>query len=174
MNGPGTASASTLVTGNVYATDYASPTPTNVGAANSAMVAAYNDAAGRLLPTLTSNGEMGGQTFPPGLYKWTSAATISTDVTLDGGPDDVWIFQINGALTMSISTHIHLINGAKAKNVFWQTVGAISIGDTSDFEGVALSGAAITAGVSDIINGRLFAQAAMTLGTSTAVTQASP
>ena len=176
MNGPNTSSASASVTGNVYDTDYAAPTPTTLTAAINGMTAAYLDAAGRMAPTATNQGggELGGQTFPPGLYKWTTAAAITTDTTLDGGSGDVWIFQIAGALTMAASTTVHLVGGAKAKNVFWQTVGAVSIGANANFEGIALSGAAIDAGAGDVVNGRLLAQAAISLGAGTGVTQASP
>ena len=63
----------------------------------------YADAAGRPTPDFTElgAGEIGGMTLVPGLYKWGSGVTISTDVTLDGGPDDVWIFQISGDVTQA-------------------------------------------------------------------------
>jgi hypothetical protein len=38
---------------------------------------------------------------PPGLYKWSTAVTISADVTLTGGANDIWIFQIAGDLAVA-------------------------------------------------------------------------
>ena len=64
------------------------------------MGTAYVDAAGRTPPDFTEvgAGEIGGLTLPGGLYKWGTDLLISTDVTLQGGPDDVWIFQVAGNL----------------------------------------------------------------------------
>ena len=92
----GVFSTSTQVIGNVYAADYAVPTPANLTTAVSNMETAYTDAAGRALPDFTElgAGEIGGLTLVPGLYKWGTDVLISTDVTLNGGPNDVWIFQI--------------------------------------------------------------------------------
>jgi hypothetical protein len=85
---------STQVTGNVYAPNYAAPTPASLTMAIGDMQTAYTDAAGRTLPDFTElgMGQIGGLTLAPGLYKWSSDVLISSDVTLDGGPDDVWIF----------------------------------------------------------------------------------
>ncbi|MBI1784088.1 DUF3494 domain-containing protein, partial [Candidatus Sumerlaeota bacterium] len=70
------------------------------------LVTAYNDAAGRLpaptLPPFLLSGDVGGQTLAPGLYKSASTLLIqSGDLTLDGqnDPNAVWIFQIGSALT---------------------------------------------------------------------------
>jgi hypothetical protein len=69
---------------------------------------------------------VGGLTLAPGLYKWTSNVSISTDVTLRGDPNDVWILQIAGTLTEASPKKVTLTGGAQVKNVFWQTAGAVS------------------------------------------------
>jgi hypothetical protein len=48
------------------------------------MRTAYNDAAGRLNPNFLNlgAGNIGGRTLTAGLYKWTSAVTIPTNVTI--------------------------------------------------------------------------------------------
>jgi hypothetical protein len=81
---------------------------------------AYDDAAGRVAPDFTElgAGEIGGLTLAPGLYKWATGLLISTDVTLSGGPDDVWIFQVAGTLNQASATHVTLAGGAAAKNIF--------------------------------------------------------
>lgn len=87
-------STSALVVGKIYAKDYAAPTLDRLTAAAADMATAASDAAGRTAATVTDlgAGELGGQVLAPGLYKWNGAASITTDVTLNGGPSDVWIF----------------------------------------------------------------------------------
>src|SRR5665648_1060832 len=67
------------------------------------MVTVYNTTAGIPNPDGIDlyGGNIGGQTFAPGLYKWNSDVIIPTSVTLSGGANDVWIFQIAGDLSIS-------------------------------------------------------------------------
>jgi len=59
------------------------------------MLTAYTDAAGRAADyTEVGAGNIGGMTLPPATYKWGTGVSIPTNVTLNGGPNDVWIFQI--------------------------------------------------------------------------------
>ncbi|AEV28729.1 Protein of unknown function (DUF3494) [Sphaerochaeta pleomorpha str. Grapes] len=164
-------STSTQVTGKLYASDYAVPTPSNLTSAISDMQLAYSDAAGRLVPDYTElgSGEIGGRTLAPGLYKWGTGVSISTDVTLSGGPNDVWIFQIGGGITVASATNVILEGGALAKNIFWQTAGAVSLGTTSHFEGIILSQSGITMDTGASINGRLLAQTLIALDGNTVV-----
>jgi len=85
------------------------------------MCAAYEDAAGRISPNFLNLGAglIGGSTLTPGLYTWISDVLITSSVTLSGGPNDVWIFQMTGDLLQSSGTHVNLIGGANANNVFW-------------------------------------------------------
>lgn len=170
-----TFSQSAQVTGKIYAADYTPPTPTNMTTAVGDMETAYTDAAGRTLPGFTElgAGQIGGLTLVPGLYKWGTDVAISTDVTLSGGPDDVWIFQIAGNLTQAAATKVTLIGGALPGNIFWQTGGAAVIGTTAHFEGVVLSKTGIDLQTGASANGRLLAQTAVTLDQST-VTQPAP
>jgi len=161
----------TEVTGTIYTVDAAGPLPcsvkdpTGLTSAVGAMETAYNDAAGRTLPDSLNlgAGEIGGLTLSPGLYKWTSNVSISKDVTLNGGPNDVWILQIAGTLTEASAKNVTLTGGAQAKNVFWQTAGAVTIGTTAHFEGTILSKTMIAAKTKASINGVLLAQTAVTL-----------
>jgi hypothetical protein len=126
---------------------------------------AYNDAAGRLSPDFTElgAGEIGGLTLTPGLYKWTTGLMITTDVTLSGGPNDVWILQVAGTLNQANSTRVTLANGAQAKNIFWQVAGATTIGTNAHFEGVVLGKTMIAVNTGASVTGRLLAQTAVTL-----------
>jgi len=164
-DGSNTFSTSSLVTGKVYAADYTEPTPTNLGMAVLDMQAAYTDAAGRTLPDFTElgAGNIGGLTLVPGLYKWSSCVTIPTDVTLSGGPDDVWIFQIAGTLDISSATKVILSGGAQAKNIFWAVADVVAFGTTSEFNGNILAKTNITMTNGATLNGRALAQTAVTL-----------
>ena len=175
MDSTGTFSTASQVSGMVYAADYTSPTPANLTAAVSNMEAAYADAAGRVTPDFTElgAGEIGGLTLVPGLYKWGTGVSISTSVTLNGGPNDVWIFQIAGGITQASATQVILTGGALPKNVFWQAFGAVALGTTAHMEGVVLSQTEITLATGASVNGRLLSQTAVTLD-GNAVTQPAP
>jgi hypothetical protein len=160
---------STQVTGNVYAADMAAPTVTNLTTAVGDMITAYNDAAGRLNPDFLelSTGNIGGRTLTPGLYKWTNTVTLPTDVTISGGANDVWIFQIAQNLTMSNAVKVTLLGGAQAKNIFWQVAGTVTIGTTAQFKGIILSMTGITFQTGAAFNGRALAQTAVVLDGNT-------
>jgi len=163
------------VLGTIYSVDAAGPLPSSVNnpsmlsTAVSNMEAAYTDAAGRTNPTFLNlgAGSIGGLTLTPGLYKWTSALIIPTDVTISGGPDDVFIFQVAGTLIMSSAVKVTLTGGVQAKNIFWQTEGAVTFGTTSHFEGNILGKTGINMQTGATINGRMLAQTAVTLEMNT-------
>ena len=161
-----TFSTSSLVTGKIYAADYASPTPAKMTTAISDMETAFTDAAGRSTPDFTElgAGDISGLTLAPGLYKWGTGVLITdVGVTLSGGANDVWIFQIAGILTVSNSAIITLIGGAQAKNIFWQVSGQATLGTTADFQGIILSQTLISMNTGAKMNGRALAQTAVTL-----------
>ncbi len=159
------------VTGKSYSVDASGPLPcritdaTLLTAAVKDMMTAYTDAAGRTLPTATNlgAGEIGGLTIAPGLYKWGTGVSISTDVTLSGGPNDVWIFQIAKTLDQASAKKVVLSGGAQAKNVFWQTFGDVTIQANAQFNGVILCQTAINLKTGASVNGQLLAQTQVTL-----------
>jgi hypothetical protein len=171
----------TEVTGNVYTVDAAGPLSCRITDASglttavSDMQTAYTDAAGRgNVDAANLNlgaGSIGGRTLTPGLYKWTSALLIPTDITIEGDDDpsteDIFIFQVAGDLTMSSAVRITLSKGAEAKNIFWQTAGGVTLGTTSHFEGNILSQTSIAVQTEATVNGRLLAQTAVTLQMNT-------
>lgn len=167
----GASSTSSQVTGNVYASDYAVPTPSNLTTAVGAMEAAYTDAAGRPLPDHLelADGNIGGLTLPAGLYKWTNTVSIPGNVTLNGNANDVWIFQIAGGVTQASAARVVLTGGALPENVFWQVAGVVSLGTTAHMEGVVLSQTGITLATGATVKGRLLAQTAVTLAGNTIV-----
>ena len=160
-----------VMTGIIYSVNAAGPLPCRVTdptlltKAVGDMETAYTDAAGRKLPNFVNLGAglIGGLTLVPGLYKWSTRVLISTDVTLSGGKNAVWIFQIAGTLTQASATKVILKGGALPKNIFWQTSGAVAIGTTAHFEGVILAKTKIAMKTGASANGRLLAQTAVTL-----------
>jgi hypothetical protein len=159
------------VKGKIYVVDAAGPQPcavndaTTLTTAIGAMEIAYRDAQGRVSPDFTElgAGEIGGLTLAPGLYKWGTGLLISTDVTLAGGPDDVWIFQVAGTMNQANATRMTLTGGAQAKNVFWQVAGKVTVGTSAHLEGVVLAKTLIAVNTRASVSGRLLAQTAVTL-----------
>ena len=173
---PTTFTTSPLVTGKVYAADYDTPTPTYLTTAVGDMQTAYTAAAGVTAPAPVVElgaGNIGGLTIAPGVYKWGTGVMIPTDVTLSGGANDVWIFQIAQTLTVSNGVHVSLNGGAQAANVFWQVAGQTTLGTTSVFNGIILDQTAIVLNTGATLNGRAFAQTAVTLDASVVVAPAS-
>ena len=176
----GTYATSTIVTGNVYASNFTSPTagyivdsptPDYVLSSSNDMGTAYDDAAGRANPDHINlgAGELGGLTLAPGLYKWDNSLNlaVNTHVTLNGGPNDVWIMQVGTALTTGADSSVILTGGAVPENIFWQFGTSLTVGATtgvpSGFTGIALAGTTITIGHNATINGRLLAKTGITL-----------
>jgi hypothetical protein len=166
-------STSPQVTGRVYAADYAAPSPSNMTTAIGDMQLAFTDAAGRA-PDITElgAGSVGGMTLAPGVYGWGTGLLIPTDVTLDGGATDVWVFQVAGDLTMSSGARIVLAGGALPQNVFWQVAGLVDLGTTAHCEGVVLSMTSVTLRTGASIHGRILAQTAVDIDGSTVVAPA--
>ncbi|SDJ84702.1 Protein of unknown function [Cryobacterium psychrotolerans] len=162
------------VTGTIYSVDAAGPPcavtdATLLTTAVGDMGIAYTDAAGRVNPDFVNlgAGEIGGRTLVPGLYKWSTDVSISNDVKLSGGPDDVFVFQVSGNIDQAPAKNVTLVGGIQAKNVFWQTAGAVTLGTTAHFEGTILSKTMIAMNTGASINGRLLAQTAVTLQSNT-------
>ncbi len=164
---------SAQVNGKVYAADYKAPTPAILTAAVSDMELGFTDAASRAPDeTELDAGMIGGKTLAPGVYKWGTGVLIASDVTLEGGATDVWIFQIAKGLTVGSGAKVVLKGEAVPQNIFWQVTEAVEIGTTAHMEGIVLSAKAITLRTKASINGRLLAQTAVVLDQST-VTQPS-
>jgi len=68
---------------------------------------------------------------------------------------------------MSSQVNITLSGGTQAKNIFWQSAGAVTLGTTSHFEGIILGKTGINLLTGASVNGRLLAQTAVTLQMST-------
>lgn len=138
-------------------------------------LAAYNYLAG-LAPTGPIAANLSGLTVPPGVYFSSTGFLIQNgtidsagDLTLDGqgNANAVWVFQSASTLLVggpgaAFPRSVKLINGAKAKNVFWQVGSFATIneagGETMVGTIIAEDGASFsTSGNVDIVtlNGRV-------------------
>jgi hypothetical protein len=126
-----------MVNGNIYT---APPPPTVgcpsegtlatsviAGQAASAALAAYLDLAARPGGPDPGAGQLGGLVLAPGTYTASLGSFMITgsDLTLDaqGDANAIWVFQMASTLTVGAAgapRSVILINGAQAKNVFWQ------------------------------------------------------
>lgn len=171
MDSNGQSSHTPIVSGSVFASDYAAPTPSNMTTAVNDMQTAYTTANGLVTPAPVVDlgaGNISGLILPAGLYKWSTGVLItSAGVTLTGGPNDTWVFQIAQDLTVNNSANITLLGGAQAKNIFWIVAGQATLGTNVNFKGNILSKTLISLNTGTTVTGRLLAQTAVTLNAST-------
>ena len=170
----GSTAACTLITGLHDAANVYTETPLNVGAVSGSIVcgppapgttttlaaatqaradaqAAYNALAALPPGTDPGAGQLGGLVLAPRVY--TSAGgtfdITSGNLTLDaqGDADAVWVFQSASALTVGLTAtprSVLLVNGAQAKNVYWQVGSAARIEDGSTMVGTIIAPAGVT------------------------------
>jgi ketosteroid isomerase-like protein len=133
-------------------------------------------------------GQLGGLVLAPGVYTSGSGAFLisGSDLTLDGQGDvnAVWVFQMTTSLTVGATgapRSVNLINGAQAKNVFWQVGSAATInasgGGTMVGTIIASAGVAVsTAGNTTIstLNGRALGLTAPVTMTNTNINLPAP
>ncbi|MFZ0936768.1 MAG: ice-binding family protein [Bryobacteraceae bacterium] len=171
-----------VVTGTVY------PAPSNPTAdqAYADFESAYNTALamGHTQPVLSSLPMT--QTFTGNnVYTFNGdlSTTTGTALTFDAqyDPNEVFVIQIDGALTVNGILAFNLINGAQANNIFWivEDAATISVGSSpaQTFDGSILAGTSFTmsaaSGGSGVlagtINGCVFAETANNLAGETDV-----
>jgi hypothetical protein len=167
----------TEITGTVYTVDATGPAGSvtdavGLTAAKGELTTAYNDAAGRTSTDIVLlEGNIGGLTLTPGLYKSNGSLEISSgDLTFDakGNANAVFIIQITSSLNTTSGRKIILSGGALASNIFWQVGTSATIGTTSFFKGTIMADQSISVNTGANIEGRLFARiAAVTISSST-------
>ena len=170
----GTTAACTLITGFHDSAFVYTETPLNVGTVNGSIscappapgtalsmaiatqaradaLTAYNELATMPAGSDPGAGQLGGQVLAPATYTSAGGAFEVTtgNLTLDaqGDPNAVWVFQSAGALTVGLPAtprQVLLINGAQAKNVFWQVGSAARIEDGSSMVGTIIAPAGVT------------------------------
>lgn len=150
---------------------------TTADAVRAALLAKWNSISPASLPgatvlgcgTIGDGGDAGSligcnlnATLPPGVYISSTGSTIGVagTLTLNGGPNDVWVFQApSAALTTATNSIIKLTGGAKASNVWWFVGSSATLNGGTVFQGNVLASASISLGTLTTSCGRLLAGA---------------
>jgi hypothetical protein len=171
MDPSGTFSTSDQITGKAYAAEYTSPTPSEMTAAILDMETAYGDAASR--PTSSAKhlnfeaGLLTGMTLEPGVYTWGTSISFEDKLYITGNSTDRWIFQTTGNVVVGNAAEVILQGGALASNIVWQLAGFLTAGTTSKLKGTFLIATKAVFNTGSSLNGRVYAQTAVTLDTTT-------
>ena len=99
-----------------------------------------------------------GETLLPGVYTVGGAGSVVGVLNLDAlcSPNSIFILKFGGAFTTAAASKINLLNGAKACNVFWISVGAISMDPGTVMKGTLIAyPGAVSMGAGGILEGRL-------------------
>lgn len=133
---------------------------------------AYNTLAG--LPCPPANAivaNLGGTTKTAGVYCTASSIGVSGTLTLDGGGDPNAVFVFQAGTSLITAGNIVLINGAQAKNVYWQVGTSATLGTGSQWQGNILALTSITLVDNATLFGRALARnGAVSLGTNNIIT----
>lgn len=99
-----------------------------------------------------------GQVIFPGVDSIAEEATLNGGLSFNaqGNSDAVFIIKIHGAFSTTASSKVYLINGALARNIYWQVEGAVEMATGTYMRGnVIANNGAISMGVNDTLEGRL-------------------
>lgn len=127
--------------------------------AQSDLVIAYNDAAGRA-PTAAIAGDLVGRTLIGGVYASSGPIGLSGTLTLDGqgDPDTVFVFQVASTLITATASSVSMVNGAQPCHVYWQVGSSATLGTTSIFVGTIMALTSITVTTGTVVHGRALAR----------------
>ena len=145
------------------------------------MITAYNKLAsnlpadGNVCPSATASHNLvgnlvsgsQGSTLEPGVYCITTTGLLTSQLTLSGGPTDIWVFKAASDLTPKNGSVV-MAGGATACNVYWQIGTAVDLLNTA-FVGNVLAGTAISftgaapPGTASSLVGRALAKSAVTM-----------
>lgn len=137
--------------------------------AQSDLVTAYDDAAGRSTTRDVTGEDLGGQTLVSGVYSHGSGMALTGTVTLDaqGDPNAVFIFQAASTLITAPNSTVALINGASPCNVFWQVGSSATLDTNTTFVGTVMALTSATLNTGADVEGRILARnGAVTLDTN--------
>jgi hypothetical protein len=178
-----------IVTGKIYTCTTSTTGPTNptngVNAASCAKATqarldaqtAYNALAAMPVSGVAAAANLAGLTLAPGVYKAPSGSFLieGGDLTLDaqGDANAVFVFQMATTLTVggpgaAAPQSVKLINGALAKNVFWQVGSAaiINAGGGGTMVGTIISQAGAAFSTAGNVNPVTLNGRALSLGAS--------
>ena len=137
------------------------------------LTTAYNALKGMPCGTTVTPADLGGRTLLPGVYCAATSMAITGTVTLDGqgNPNALFVFQMGSTLLPAIGSTVALINGAQAKNVYWQVGSSATLDNGTTFRGTIVALTTITLNNNVAMTGRALARnGAVSLGTGDTIT----
>ena len=113
-------------------------------------------AIGQLPCESLDSSSLNGRSFSPGVYCM-SSAQLEGAMTIDAGadPNSVFVFHVSGAVVFDADSHIDLVNGARAGNVFIVSSETITIGERSNAAANLIATGDIKLGAGSLITGRV-------------------
>jgi hypothetical protein len=127
---------------------------------------------------LVAGVSLGGQTLTPNTYCTGAATTLDGVLTLDGQGDAnaLFILNVGGALAVSPSSRVVLLNGAAIGNVYWRIAGRFDLGEGAVFRGTALVDGAVSLLNESVMIGRALSRAGdiLVVNSSVALQEAAP
>jgi hypothetical protein len=168
---PGTSITGAVVLGTGY-TEEANTASAQNCAADEAI--AYDYLKSLNCTDTLANSDLAGVTLSSGVYCSASGFfTISASALYFDAQGDAsaqFIMQTTTTVITAASTNIILLNGALAKNIFWQVGSSATLGGSSFFMGQIFAAVSITVDSFATVVGRLYAQAAVTNESAATIT----
>jgi hypothetical protein len=124
-------------------------------AAEADLATAFANAASQPFTTSLTGQDLGGLTLTPGVYNFSSSASLTGTLILNGA--GLYIFQIGSTLITAVGSAVVTENGALASNIFWQVGSSATLGSGTTFVGNILASASITNNSSGTMDGRMLA-----------------
>jgi hypothetical protein len=156
-----------IVNGTIHQTDAAA------AQAQKDLTTAYNQAKGLSSTANLTGQDLGGQLLTPGVYHFNSSAQLTGQLTLQGKPGSVFVFQINSTLTTASASSVIFLNSLgkpmKDPNIFWQVGSSATLGTGTAFEGniLALTSISLNTGATIKCGSALAQNGAVTLQRNT-------
>ena len=106
----------------------------------------YNTLAGLTASSDLSGQDLGGLTLFSGVYRFTSQAQLTGDLTIDfqGIDNAEVVFQIGSALTTASASQVNVLNAGVNDRIYWQVGSSATLGTTSAFQGFVLAGQSVS------------------------------
>jgi len=108
--------------------------------------AAYTALAGLTHTQNLTGADLGGRTLTSGVYFFSSSVGLTGNLILNalGDSNARFVFQIGSTLTTASNSSVSLLNGADARNVFFQVGSSATLGTGTQFKGNILAHTSIT------------------------------
>jgi hypothetical protein len=141
----------------------------NAAAAQASLTGAFNNLGGQPCGVDLTGQNLGGLTLTPGVYCFTTSASLTGTLTLNaqGNANAVFVFKTGSTLITASGSSVVVTNGGALCNVFWQVGSSATLGTGSVFGGNILALTSITLDTGASLAGRALARnGAVTLDTN--------